>query len=71
MNADGEEAALAMLIPLDLCTTEDHGYHLQDEAARKQVFSLRSGEALVKSRKRKSRGSWLLEPTSAMALRKH
>jgi hypothetical protein len=70
-NADGEEAALAMPIPLDLCTTEDHGYHLQDEAAREQVLTLRSGEAPVKSRNRKSRASELLEPTSAMALRKH
>jgi hypothetical protein len=60
-----------MPIPLNLCTTEDHGYHLQDEAARKQVFTLRPGEAPVKSGKRKSHASWLLEPTSAMALRKH
>ena len=60
-----------MLIPLDLCTTEDHGYHLQNEAAHKQVFTLRSGEAPVKSGKRKSHTSWLLEPTSAIVLRKH
>ena len=26
----GEEAALAMSIPMDLCSTEDHGYHLSE-----------------------------------------
>ena len=28
----GEEAALAMPFPLDLCSTEDHGHHLRNEA---------------------------------------
>jgi hypothetical protein len=37
-----------MPIPLDLCTTEDHG-HLQDEAVRERIFTLRSSGALVKS----------------------
>ncbi len=37
-----------MSIPLDLCTTEDHG-HLQDEAVREQIFTLRSSGASVKS----------------------
>ncbi len=60
-----------MSIPLDLCTTEDHGYHLQHEAAREQVLTLRSGKAPVKSRNRKSCAFFLLEFTSAMALRKH
>ena len=26
----GEETALAMSIPMDLCSTEDHGYHLPE-----------------------------------------
>ncbi len=26
----GEEAALTMSIPMDLCSTEDHGYHLRE-----------------------------------------
>ena len=26
----GEEAALAMSIPMDLCSTEDHGHHLPE-----------------------------------------
>jgi hypothetical protein len=47
-----------MPIPLDLCTTEDHGYHLQDEAAREQVLTLRSGEAPVKSRNGTTVASW-------------
>lgn len=29
-----KEAALAIPIPLDLCSTEDHGHHLQNEVAR-------------------------------------
>jgi len=33
-NSIREEAAPAMPIPLDLCSTEDHGHHLQNEAAR-------------------------------------
>jgi len=48
-NAEGGEATPAMLAPMDLCSTESHGHHLQDEAARERTFSLRSTEALVKS----------------------
>ena len=45
----GEEAAPAMSIPLDLCSTEDHGHHLQNEAAPESTFTLRPRDAPVKS----------------------
>jgi hypothetical protein len=43
-----EEAALAMSISLDLRSTEDHDYHLQDEADRARLI-LCPGDARVKS----------------------
>ena len=55
---EGEEAAPAMSIAVDLCSTKNHGHHLQDEAARKQVFTLRSGEASVKSRNGTTVAGW-------------
>jgi len=45
----GEEAAPSMPIPLDLCSTEVHGHYLQNEAARKRIFTLRPSDAPVKS----------------------
>ena len=29
-----------MPIPLDLCSTEDHGHHLQNEVDRQYVFNV-------------------------------
>ena len=45
-----KEATLATSIPLDTCTTEDHGHHLQIEAAYKQVSTLRLGQLPVKGK---------------------
>jgi len=38
-----------MSVPLDVSSTEDHGYHLQHEAVRERVFTLRPSDAPVKS----------------------
>jgi hypothetical protein len=46
----GEEAAPAMSIPLDYCSTEDHGHHLQNEVACEPALSLRRGNNQVKRR---------------------
>ena len=54
----GKEAAPAMPVPLDLCSTEDHGYHLQNEAASELVFSLRPSDAPVKSENGKAVVGW-------------
>ena len=45
-----KEATLAMSVPSDACSTEDHGHHLQIEAAYKQVSTLRLGQLLVKGK---------------------
>jgi hypothetical protein len=39
-NAIGEKATLAMPTPLDLCSTEDHGYHLQTGRRFLLIYSL-------------------------------
>jgi hypothetical protein len=39
--------------PMDLCSTEDHGHHLEHEAVRKRVITLRSDKAMVKRENRK------------------
>jgi hypothetical protein len=54
----GEEAAPAMSIPLDLSSTEDHGHHLQNEAAPESPFTLRPSDALVKSERSKAVAGW-------------
>lgn len=54
----GEEAAPAISIPLDLCSTEDHGHHLQNEAVRERVFTLRPSDAPVKSENGKAVAGW-------------
>lgn len=54
----GKEAAPAMPIPLDLCSTEDHGCHLQNEAVREGVFTLRPRDAPVKSENGKAVAGW-------------
>ena len=53
-----EEAALAIPIPLDLCSTEDHGHHLQNEVARERVFTLRPSNASVKSENGNAVADW-------------
>jgi hypothetical protein len=54
----GEEAAPSMPIPLDLCSTEDHGHHLQNEAARERGFTLRPSDTPVKSENGKAVAGW-------------
>jgi hypothetical protein len=54
----GEEAAPSMPIPLDLCSTEDHGHYLQNEAAPERVFTLRPSDASVKSENGKAVVGW-------------
>lgn len=54
----GEETAPSMPIPLDLCSTEDHGHYLQNEAARERVFTLRPSEAPVKRENGKAVVGW-------------
>ena len=54
----GEETVLAMPIPLDLYSTENHGHHLQNEAVRERVFTLRPSDALVKSESGKAVAGW-------------
>lgn len=48
-----------MSIPLDLCSTEDHGHHLQNEAVRERVFTLRPSDAPVKSENGKAVAGWM------------
>ena len=45
----GVEGIPSRPTPLDLCSTEDHSHHLQNEAACERVFTLRPSAALVKS----------------------
>lgn len=47
-----------MPIPVDLCSTEDHGDHLQREAARKRHVTLRPITKLVKSQNGKAVAAW-------------
>jgi hypothetical protein len=47
-----------MPTPVDLCSTENHGHHLQDKAVREPDFTLRSSEALVKSKKDTTVAGW-------------
>lgn len=47
-NSFGEEATPARHAPLDLCSTEDHGNHLQNEAGREPIFILCPDDAPVK-----------------------
>jgi len=47
-----------MPIRLGLCFTEDHGHHLQNEAAPESTFTLRPRDAPVKSENSKAAGSW-------------
>ncbi len=47
-----------MSIPLDLCSTEDHGHHLQNEAASESPFTLRPSDAPVKSENGKAMVGW-------------
>ena len=54
----GEETVPAMPIPLDLYSTEDHGHHLQNEAVRERVFTLRPSDAPVKSENGKAVAGW-------------
>ena len=40
----GEERTPGRSTPLELCSTEDHDHHLQNEAAAKVIISLRFGQ---------------------------
>jgi hypothetical protein len=55
----GKKAALATPIPVDLCSTEDHGYHLESKAVYERVFTLRPGDTRVKSEHRRHQ-RWLM-----------
>ena len=46
----GEERTPGRSEPLDLCSTEDHDHHLQNEAAAKVIISVRFGHEQVKRR---------------------
>jgi hypothetical protein len=40
----GEKRTPGRSTPLELCSTEDHEHHLQNEAAAKVIISLRFGQ---------------------------
>lgn len=53
-----KETVLAIPFPLDLCSTEDHGNHLQNEVARERVFTLRPGHTPVKRENGRTLRGW-------------